>query len=307
MCDIWKRDTNRELPLASLDAHREALRSLKVRWVVLSGGEPLMHSSFPQLCKFFRELDIRVTLLTAGINLQKRAEEVAHNVDDVIVSLDGPKAIHDRVRGIKGAFDLLANGVVKLLSLRPELRISARTTVQRSNHESLCETIAAAQDLDLSGISFLAADLTSTAFNRNLPWSEQRQDELALNPREADSLEKEIASLIASYAREIESHYISESPAKLRRIVSHFRAHLGLASPEAPRCNAPWVSAVVGHDGAVQPCFFHPPIGNIHLQSLNDIVNSTSALKFRSSLIVAENPTCQRCVCSLHLASGDVE
>jgi hypothetical protein len=36
-----------------------------------------------------------------------------------------------------------------------------------------------------------------------------------------------------------------------------------LKSHVAPRCNAPWVSAVVETDGAVRPCFFQQAIGNL--------------------------------------------
>jgi MoaA/NifB/PqqE/SkfB family radical SAM enzyme len=305
MCDIWKRDSAEELSIDTLARHRGALHALKVQWAVLSGGEALMHSNFPRLCKFLRDEGIRITLLTAGLTLSKRAQDVAYNVDDVIVSLDGTRDIHDRVRGVKGAYDLLALGIVKLLSLRPELHITARTTVQKPNHQALCETVEAAKDLDLSGISFLAADLTSTAFNRERGWTAEQQDEVALTAPEIDSLNSEMQDLITRYQREMASGYIAESPAKLRRIVQHFRAHLGQVVSHAPVCNAPWVSAVIAHDGTVQPCFFHAPIGNVNQQSLEEIVNGTASLAFRSSLDVATNPICQRCVCSLHLPTGD--
>jgi MoaA/NifB/PqqE/SkfB family radical SAM enzyme len=305
MCDIWKRDSAGELSIDTLNRHRESLRALKVRWAVLSGGEALMHSNFSGLCGFLRNEGIRITLLTAGISLAKRAQDVAYNVDDVIVSLDGPQAIHDRVRGVKGAYDLLALGIVRLLSLRPELQITARTTVQKANHQALCETVEAAKDLDLSGISFLAADVTSTAFNREKGWTAAQQDDVALSAPEIDSLTAELQALIARYPRELDSGYIAESPAKLRRIEQHFRAHLGQVVPRAPVCNAPWVSTVIAHDGTVRPCFFHAPIGNVNQQSLEEVVNGPAALAFRSSLDIATDPVCQRCVCSLHLPTGD--
>ena len=100
---------------------------------------------------------------------------------------------------------------------------------------------------------------------------------------------------------DLETGFIRESPEKLRRIVHHFRAHLGQAEPVAPRCNAPWVSAVVETDGAVRPCFFHEPIGNLMDQSLGEALNGPQAQAFRASLNVAENPVCRRCVCSLYL------
>src|ERR1700750_3032402 len=66
MCDIWKREENTELSLHALENHRASLRRLHVRWVILSGGEPLFHRDLHALCTFFRALDIRLTLLTTG-------------------------------------------------------------------------------------------------------------------------------------------------------------------------------------------------------------------------------------------------
>jgi MoaA/NifB/PqqE/SkfB family radical SAM enzyme len=94
--------------------------------------------------------------------------------------------------------------------------------------------------------------------------------------------------------------FVIESPEKLRRIVRHFRACHGLEPSEAPRCNAPWVSAVIETDGTVRPCFFHDSIGNVRSDSLAAIINGPRAIEFRANLRVAENPVCRRCVCSLH-------
>ena len=51
-----------------------------------------MNRDLHALCTFFRELNIRLTLLTTGLLLQRRAAEVAALFDDVIVSIDGPPA-----------------------------------------------------------------------------------------------------------------------------------------------------------------------------------------------------------------------
>ncbi len=300
MCDIWKLNAHLELPLAILEKQIESVRDLRVRWVVLSGGEPLMHTKFVEICRMLRALDVRITVLTAGLTLHKRAKDVAHNVDDVIVSLDGPHDVHDRIRGIRGAYDLLSSGVIQLLAYRPELRISARTTVQKLNHACLLETVAAAQELDLSGISFLPVDQTSGAFNRETPWESAKHREIGLTAVEVERLEIEVRGLVERYAKEIETGYIAEDEAKLARLTRYFRANLEQMQHQAPRCNAPWVSAVVEHDGSIRPCFFHSAVGNLHQQSLAESVNGHSALAFRGSLDVAGNPICQRCVCSLY-------
>jgi Fe-coproporphyrin III synthase len=300
MCDIWKREEGTEVSVADLERHRSSLRRLSVRWVVLSGGEPLMHSNLRGLCTFFRELGIRLTLLTTGLLLTRRAAEVCELFDDIIISVDGPAAVHDAIRRVKDGFRLIRSGITAVRQFRPAIRITGRTTVQKANHRYLQDTVLSTKALGLDAISFLAADVTSEAFNRPLIWPGERQSEIALSADEVSELEQEIEDLIARFGEEILSGYIAESAPKLRRIVAHFQAHLGHTQHESPPCNAPWVSAVIEADGAVRPCFFHPPIGNIHEASLEEIVNGDIARAFRRDLNIADNPTCRRCVCSLN-------
>jgi len=300
MCDIWKTKDSHALQSGDLQPHLDSIRHLGVRWVVLSGGEPLLNSEWPQLCSLLRREGIRVTLLTTGLLLAKHAAQVAELFDDIIVSLDGPERVHDAIRRVDKAFALLQRGVDALRKQRPSLRITARTTIQKANHAYLLETLASAKQLTLNGISFLAADLTSEAFNRPLGWPTNRQSEVGLSVEELAILETEIDRLIRENREDIDSGYIAESSEKLRRIARHFRAHLGLDRSESPRCNAPWTSAVIETDGTVRPCFFHPPIGNIHHSSLKEIINGREALTFRSRLDIPNNSICQRCVCSLN-------
>ena len=300
MCDIWKREENTEIKVRDLERHRESLQRLSVRWVVLSGGEPLLHTDLQSLCTFFRGLNIHLTLLTTGLLLIKRASDVAELFDEVIISIDGPAEVHDAIRRVKGAFQLVVSGIAAIRHLRRTMPITGRTTVQRANHCHLQETVAIAKAIELDSISFLAADLTSEAFNRPLLWPLERQNEVGLREDEVRDLSDEIEQLITNYGREIQTGYIAESASKLRRIVAHFDAHLGECKHKSPVCNAPWVSAVIEADGSVRPCFFHRVVGSIHQTALEDVVNGESARAFRKSLNIAENPICQQCVCSLY-------
>src|SRR5579862_8746134 len=54
MCDIWKIRQVREITAADLEPHLASLRELKVRWVVFSGGEPLLHSDLSALARLLR-------------------------------------------------------------------------------------------------------------------------------------------------------------------------------------------------------------------------------------------------------------
>jgi MoaA/NifB/PqqE/SkfB family radical SAM enzyme len=304
MCDIWKNKDGQIFSVSDLESQLGSIRRLGVRWIVFSGGEPLMNTELPKLCGILKEQGIRLTLLSTGLLLKKYAAMVAECFDEVIVSLDGPPAVHDAIRRVDGAFALLQAGVHALREVQPNILITARTTVQKANHARLWETARTAKALSLDGVSFLAVDVTSMAFNRTLVWPDSRQTEMCLTMSELAVLENEIANLIGNAAGKFGTGFVAESPEKLRRIERHFRVQLGLEKPESPLCNAPWVSAVIEADGSVRPCFFHPPMGNIRGATLEAIVNGTTACNFRRNLDIPKNATCRNCVCSLHYRSG---
>jgi len=296
MCDIWKADAVQEISAEQLDRHAAELQMLGVEWVVFSGGEPLMHSDLFRLARRIRQLGARTTVLSTGLLLEKHAAAIAENIDDVIVSLDGPLEIHNSIRRVPQAFEALAAGVLALGRQNPHLPVAARCTVQKKNAAHLRETIASARRLGLQSISFLAADLTSTAFNRPQGWPADRQAQVGLTAEDLAMLEEQIEAII----REESDGFVLESPEKLRRIVRHFGARLRGDDASAPRCNAPWVSAVIEADGTVRPCFFHPAIGRLGQKSLLDVLNGPAALDFRSHLDVQNDPVCRNCVCSLY-------
>lgn len=300
MCDIWKKTDREEISEEAFERYIEDFQKLSVRWVVLSGGEPLMHSQLFPFCSRLRALGMRVTILTTGLLLERDAAKIVQSVDDIIVSLDGPPAIHDRIRRVPGAFARLMLGVGAIRRLDPQFPISGRSVVQRENFLLMRETARTAKNVGLHSISFLAADVSSSAFNRQEGWSPDRQAEVSLAEENLPGLEDEIEALLDEWGA---NPFLRDSPEKLRRIALHYRAHLGLCEPVAPRCCAPWVSAVVEADGVVRPCFFHEPIGHA-TKGLAYAVNSDAAQSFRSSLDVATNPICKRCVCSLNWSTS---
>jgi Fe-coproporphyrin III synthase len=304
MCDIWRIRQTREITPADIEPHLQSFLALQVRWVVFSGGEPQMHSDLAGLSNLFRAHGMRITLLTAGLLLEPYAGSIVNIVDDFIVSLDGPPEIHNQIRRVPRAFDLLARGIAAVRKFRPHMVICGRSTVQKANFRYLRDTVRTARYIGLNSISFLAADLTSEAFNRPGGWPLERRQTVALSSDEVDCLNLEIEALIRENADDIAGGYITESPEKLRRIGRHFQAHLGQVPGSAPRCNAPWVSAVIETDGTVRPCFFHRPLGNLHQNSFFEILNSREAEDFRKTLDIATNTVCRNCVCSLYLPAA---
>jgi MoaA/NifB/PqqE/SkfB family radical SAM enzyme len=293
MCDIWRNPEQTEFSLSDLQTKMKDIQRLGVEWVVFTGGEPLMHSDLFALSRELRHRDIRVTILSTGLLLERFARQVAEDLDEVIVSLDGPAEIHDQIRRVPGSFRAIQQGVQAIRAIRPEFRIVARSTVQKLNHAASAATVAAARMLELDSISFLAADVEPDNFGRVGPLTQLRQDELGLTTDEVHVLEHGIENFISC-----PDPLVADSPEHLRRIVGHFRALLGTEEFTAPRCNAPWVSAVIETDGRIRPCFFHPPYETA--DGMESTLNAPEAVRFRETLDVAQNPICRRCVCSLY-------
>jgi MoaA/NifB/PqqE/SkfB family radical SAM enzyme len=304
MCDIWQANAmKRELTRQDLEHQMPSLRNLHVQRVVLSGGEALMHQNLWLLCELLRELHdgLQITLLSTGLLLKTFARDIVKWCDEVIVSVDGSRDVHDSIRRVPHAFDRLAEGVAALREVRPGYPVSARCVLQRSNFRDLPNIVTAAHQIGLNRISFMSVDVSSTAFNRPEPWQEPRVAEVALDGAETAEFAALVEHTIQRFAADFASRFISESPAKLRRLPRYYAALNGLGDFPETVCNAPWVSSVVEADGTVRPCFFHRSLGNIHEQPLQDILNSPDAIAFRRELDVKTNPICKVCVCTLSL------
>lgn len=302
MCDIWKANREgRQLTRTDLETHVESLRRLHAQWVVLSGGEPLMHPNLWALCRLLRELGVRITVLSTGLLLARHAEDLVRWSDDVIVSLDGSREVHDRIRRVPRAFDRLAEGVGTLKERDSGFPVTGRCVLQRLNFRDLPEIIRAAREVGLDQISFLAADVSTEAFNRPGGWGEERVADVALSPVEVAEFESVVEACIRLFSAEFASGFVAESPDRLRGMVRYFAALNGDGAFPETRCNAPWVSAVVEADGTVRPCFFHRALGNLADGPLDSILNSPDAVRFRENLDVKTNPICRKCVCTLSL------
>ncbi len=302
MCDIWKANhEKRELSVEWLEQHADTFARLGVREVVLSGGEALMHSNLWNFCAVLRQRNMRVVILTTGLLLEKYASDVVANLNEVIVSLDGSEAVHDKIRNIPHAFEKLARGVKVVKAIAASFRITARSVLQRANWFDFVDTVRAARAMELDAISFLAADVSTAAFNRPEGWTGERVSEVALSADEAMAFERLLRESFVALKEEYDSGFIVESPDKIMRIARYYHAINGNGPFPEPVCNAPWVSAVIESDGSVMPCFFHKPYGNIYEKDLSTILNSPEAISFRRSLNVKKDPICRKCVCSLKL------
>lgn len=303
MCDIWKDNKNaKQLTETDIQDLLSSLKKFNTHQVVMSGGEALLNKNFFRLCEILKNNGMKVSLLTTGLSIKANADEILKWVDDVIISLDGDQQKHDEIRNIPNAFKKLRDGVMHLKSLKPDFRITARTVIHRINFRNWQGIIDAAQEMGLDQISFLPADVSSHAFNRQTAWEEPRQHEILLMEKELPELQEAIYYILTNNTEAFHRGFFAESALKIQNIYQYYAAYYSLNPFPYKKCNAPWVSAVVEADGSVRPCFFHDTIGNIRDNSLTEILNGEKGLNFRKKLDMGTNDTCVKCVCSLNLS-----
>ncbi len=109
---------------------------------LLTGGEPLDRPDLPQLIEALGVRRIRWSLNTAKVP----AGDVLGAMEQwppvfAAVSLDGPKRVHDAIRGWEGAFDG-ALDAIRILTRLTGGQVAAGTTVSGRNFSSLEETFA---------------------------------------------------------------------------------------------------------------------------------------------------------------------
>lgn len=294
-CDWWKCSGAGDLTLDEIDGVAGALPPLGTRLVVFSGGEPLLRPEVFEAARMFRRRGMTLHLLTSGVLLERCAGEVAGHFARVIVSLDATtETLYQAVRGVD-ALTRVEAGVARLRRIAPHVPVTARATLHRLNYRELPRLIDHAKAMALDGISFLSADMSSTAFGRERG---PRSTALALDAAQVSEFDAIVERTIAVHRDDFESGFIAQSPAKLRRLPRYYRALAGDAAFPPVACNAPWMSVVVEADGAVRPCFFHEPVGNIRSAPLHSIVERNLSA-FRRTLDLDSNPVCMRCVCSM--------
>jgi len=142
-CGICLVGPGRRGPELSLDEAAgllDQVAAMKVRELLLTGGEPLARPDLAVIIGMMGERGIRWSLNTSLFPpaAARRAME-KHPPSFVAVSLDGPEPVHDRVRGFPGSYRqcLAAMGWYADLT---EGRVAAGTTLSRLNFHALEDT-----------------------------------------------------------------------------------------------------------------------------------------------------------------------
>ena len=140
-CKIWEKKPKGELTLKEIEEFFR--KSNKFSWIDVTGGEVFLRSDIVEVfriiienCKSLYHLHVPTNGLTPDI-IEDRIGKILDlkpNKFVVTVSIDGPRQLNDRLRGIEGDFDKAVSTVKKLKRIkRKNFRVVIGFTLSELN------------------------------------------------------------------------------------------------------------------------------------------------------------------------------
>lgn len=125
-----------ELTLEEIAAIVPDMKKAGVRFVILSGGEPLMREDIFDISRVLRNAGLKTYLSTNGLLVGAgNIMEIKNNFDYTGISIDGEADTHDLFRGQKGAFDKALSSI--RLCMEHDIKVGLRFTLSEATGRSL--------------------------------------------------------------------------------------------------------------------------------------------------------------------------
>ncbi len=127
VCDIWKKQPEGELTLEEIQAFFK--KSNKFLWIDITGGEVFLRKDIVQVvkamidnCKNLYYIHIPTNSLMPSL-IEKRVKEILElkpqpRYFTITCSLDGPRELNDKLRGIPGDFDKVIDTYKRLSKIK---------------------------------------------------------------------------------------------------------------------------------------------------------------------------------------------
>jgi len=290
----------------------------------LFGGEPLLYPYFEELIDEIKKNNSFVNTPTNGTLLSDNAELLVKKEFDLVrVSLDGPRDINDKMRGV-GSYEKAIQGINDLFEVKEKNKakkplIDIIYTVTPDNFLTIEEFFL--QDLNISKIDRITIQMQNYITKQmGEDYAEFLSSEFGI---QSDTYWKGLVRLPSEF-NEIDRTESSRQVNRVRTYYSSQNKYVALLPPtfssqnlEAyltsnwdqmtdvyEKCIIPWVSTEIVANGDVAPChiFYDLVLGNLHENSIVDIWNGEKYKRFRdymeSKKFMSICPGC----CILYLA-----
>ena len=134
--------------------------------VHINATEPLLYKDIGKAISLFTSRDTHCALTTNGYLLRAKADELLQsNVHEINISIDGPRDIHDMVRGVSGTYERCIEGIKYLLEQDSDnLKVRVAIALSNLNYETLSETVKTMKNIGVhhvtvSHLNFITEDM----------------------------------------------------------------------------------------------------------------------------------------------------
>ncbi|MCP4867159.1 MAG: radical SAM protein [Proteobacteria bacterium] len=281
MCSVWEGKANG----VSAERTRELLREgrqLGAVSFVPCGAESFMRKDFVDLVEYADSIGYeRTEIVTNGILLPRYIERL-QQVPSVRlhVSIDGPEAVHDDLRG-EGSYARALEGI--RLAVEHGVSVGLSGVLMRPTVETNEHIVDLAVDLGLVEVSF-------QPFQPEINGSERDHSEWMFDPTARPRVEERIAELRA-YAASRGIHIYTDA------ILDEVPPYLfeGLRPIPEGGCYMPSRFLLIDVRGQVYPCFFmrEQAIGNVMAgDSLLDLWHGETQTALQMVALTSQCPGC---------------
>jgi MoaA/NifB/PqqE/SkfB family radical SAM enzyme len=166
-CDYWREKNSPELDFKHIEKIINELKQAGTQIIHFTGGEPLTRNDIDKILYTCSQKQIKTSLNTNCILFPEKFTTIKNSLNVLKISLDGPKPIHEKIRGVK-CFDNLINTIE--LVKKTKIKIAATTVINTLNHEYIEDLLALAKNLEIP-LSFQFASPFKFKSNKINPFS----------------------------------------------------------------------------------------------------------------------------------------
>jgi MoaA/NifB/PqqE/SkfB family radical SAM enzyme len=278
--------------------------------ITLFGGEPFLHPNFYEIISQIKRLNMHCLVITNGTLLKCFAKRIVEaGLDELNISIDGDRNMHDEIRGLPGIFDQIMDGIAEVNKFKKELKktaplINLQCTISRYNYEKLEHLLGVARDalansLTFHNLIFLKRELADKqrAFDLELGCSSKDWEGFIFEPGiDAKRLFEKLTDIkvrakLERFAVDIFPNFSEKG------IREYYENPDYLPSEYSAKCASPWICGYIFPDGEVRPCLnCSYSFGNINKAGFLDVWNSPEAIRYRRTLKKEGIfPACRRC------------
>ncbi len=294
MCRYWqiaKKQLDKEVVFSILD-HSVALGSKKVHF---SGGEVTLHQDLNEIIAHAAGLGMRVNLTSNGIamNKQRAKDWIAAGLRSASFSIDGTNAkIHDKIRGVEGAFKKTVKAVQILkretLRNKTKLKIRINSVLSKQNYAELPGLIELGGRLGVVDVIPMPID------GKKVPRPSVEEIE-----RFNRDIAPQCLELRKKYGMPINAERIYPFGRQEFQLEMSSVGQYAHGYYDTNRCYAPWLHAFVSHDGDVYACCMTrqrmDSLGNANEMTMTEIFHGEKYQAFRKQMLKDRLPICGNC------------